>query len=84
MPLADFFSILLRRLLRQDVERRLVGLAVEVCEQGVVEECVVGGGCHKQGHAGAEFQVVRVGEDLLSAASFHIQNRLGTFPASLT
>ena len=66
----------LRLLLRQEVERQLVGLAVEVFEQGVFEDGVVGGGGHKQGHAGAEFEMVGIAEDLLSAAPFHIQNKL--------
>ncbi len=68
----------------QDVYRQLVGLAIEVLEQGVFEERVVGGGYHKQGHAGAEFQVVGVGEDLLSAASLYIQDKLRAFSESGT
>ncbi len=77
-PLADFFSILLTRLLCQDVESHLVGLAVEVFEQGVVEEGVVGGSGQKQGHAGPEFQVVWIAEDLLRIAPIHIKNKLRT------
>jgi hypothetical protein len=57
----------------------LVRLAVEVFEQGGFEESVVGGGGHEQGHAGSEFQIVRVAENLLSAASLYIQNKLRTF-----
>ena len=84
MPLADFFSILLKRLLCQDVERRLVGLAVEVCQQGVVEEGVVGGNRQKQGHAGPEFEIVGISEDLLSAASIHVEHKLRTGSESRT
>jgi hypothetical protein len=69
----------LKRLLCQEIQRQLVGFAVEVCEQRVVEEGVVGGNRQKQGYAGPEFQMVGIAEDLLSAASFHIQNKLGTF-----
>lgn len=69
----------LRMVVCQDVEGLLVELAVEVFVQSVFEECVVGSSGQKQGHARPEFQVVGVGEDFLSAASFHIQNKLGTF-----
>ena len=62
----------------QDVHRQLVGLAVEVFEQSGFEEGVVGGSSQKHGHAGAEFQIVRVGEDLLSAAPLHIEHKLRT------
>ena len=41
--LQDLARILSPALPRQDIQRQLVGLAVEVCEQGVVEEGVVGG-----------------------------------------
>jgi hypothetical protein len=68
----------------EDVEGQLVWLAVEVFVQGVLEESVVGGSHQKQGHAGSEFQIVRVGEDLLSAAPLYIQNKLGTFSESVT
>lgn len=69
----------LRRLLCQEVERQLVGLAVEVFEQGVFEDGVVGGRGQKQSHAGAEFEMVRISEDLFSAVAFHIKNKLRTF-----
>ena len=65
--------------MRQKIERQLVGLAVEILEQGGVEEGVVGGRGQKQGQAGAEFEIVGIVEDLLSATSFHIQNKLRTF-----
>ena len=77
-PLADFFSILLTRLLCQDVESQLVTLAVEVFEQGVFEEGVIRSRGHEQGHAGPEFQIVGVGEDLLSATTVHIKHKLRT------
>ena len=44
----------------QDVHRQLVGLAVEVFEQGVFVECVVGGSGHESSHAGPEFEIVGV------------------------
>jgi len=69
---------------RQDIQRQLVGLAVEVFEQGVFEEGVVGGSSQKQGHAGPEFQIVGVGEDLFSVTTLYIQDKLGTFSESLT
>ena len=83
-PAEWFLSILsaLKRLLCQDIESRLAGLAVEVFEQGVMEDGVVGGSSQKQGHAGPEFQVVGVGKDRFSDASFHIQNKLGAFSES--
>lgn len=68
----------------EEIEGQWVGLAVEVFEQGVLEHLVVGRRGHEQGHAGAEFQVVGVGEDLFSAAPGHIQNELGTFAKALT
>ena len=68
----------------QKVEGELVGLAVEVFEQGGFEEGVVGGNGRKQGHAGAEFQVVGIAEDLLSATSFYIENKLRAFAESGT
>ncbi len=74
----------LRMVLCQDVERRLVRLAVEVFVQSVFEEGVVESRAHKQGHAGSEFQMVWIGKDLLSAAPLHIQNKLGTLSESLT
>jgi len=77
-PLADFFSILLTRLLCQDVESHLIRLVVEVCEQGGFEDGVVGDSRQKQGHAGPEFQIVGVGEDLLSATTVHIKHKLRT------
>lgn len=39
----------------QEVEGQGVRLAVEVLEQGVFENLVVGGCGHEQGHAGPEF-----------------------------
>ena len=69
----------LNRLLCQDVERQLVRLAVEVFEQGVFEECVVGGSGQKQGHAGPEFEIVGISKDLLSAMAVHVEDKLGTF-----
>lgn len=80
----DVFVILIRRLLRQDVESQLVGYAVEVFVQGVLEEGVIDGSGLKQGHAGAEFQMVRVGEDLFSTSPTYIQHKLRTFSESLT
>ena len=71
-------------LLCQDIQRHLVGFAVEVLEQGVFEEGVVGGGSHEQGHAGAEFEMVGVGEDLVGATNVHIEDKLRTFSESLT
>jgi hypothetical protein len=68
----------------QDVDRQLVRLAVEVFEQSIFEEGVVGGSSQKQGHAGAEFQIVWVGEDPGSATSLYIQNKLRTLSESLT
>lgn len=65
-------------LLRQEIQRQVVGLAGEVCEQGIFENGVVGGSCQKQGHAGPEFEMVRISEDLLSAATVHIENQLCT------
>lgn len=62
----------LRMVVCQDVERQLVRLAVEVFVQSVFEEGVVESRAHKQGHAGSEFQMVRVGEDLFSAAPIHV------------
>jgi|CXWL01.1.fsa_nt_gi hypothetical protein len=53
-------------------------LAVEVCEQGVVEDGVVGGSSQKQSHAGPESQIVGVGEDLVSATTVRGENKLGT------
>ena len=63
---------------------QLVGLAVEVFEQDIVEEDIVVGSCRKQGHAGAEFEIVGIAEDLHSAASFHIQDKLRAFSESWT
>jgi hypothetical protein len=74
----------LRMVVCQDVERRLVRLAVEVLEQGIFENGVVESRAHKQGHAGSEFQIAWIGKDLLSAAPLHIQNKLGTLSESLT
>lgn len=68
----------LGRLLREDVEGLWVGLAVEVFVQGGFEEAVVGGGGREQGHAGSEFQIVRVGEDLVSTTPLHVENKLST------
>lgn len=62
----------------QDVESQLVGLAVEVFEQGVVEEGVVGGSSQKQGHAGPEFEMVGISENLFCTAPIHIKNKLRT------
>ena len=71
-------------LLCQEVEGQLVGLAVEVFEQGRFEEGVVCRSGRKQGHAGAEFEIVGRAEDLLSAAPFHIKHQLGAFAESGT
>ncbi len=68
----------LKRLLCQDVERQLVGLAVEVFEQGVFEDGVVGGSGQKQGHAGPEFEIVGISEDLFSATTVHVEHKLRT------
>ncbi len=73
----------LRTVVCQDVERRLVRLAVEVFVQSVFEEGVVESRAHKQGHAGSEFQMVRAGEDLFNGAAIHVQDQLGTFTKSL-
>lgn len=67
-----------RSLLCQDVEGLLVGLAVEVLEQGVPKESVVGRGGHEQGHAGSELEMVGIAEDLLSAATVHVEHKLRT------
>ena len=69
----------LTRLLGQNVDGQLIGLAVEVCDQGVFEQPVVGGGSEKQGHAGPEFEMVGMAEDLFSTAPVHIKNKLCTF-----
>ena len=74
----------LKCLLCQDIESHLVRPAVEVLEQGIFEERVVGSRAHKQGHAGAEFQIVGIGEDLLNGATLYVQNKLGTFSESGT
>ena len=71
-------------LLCQKVEGELVGLAVEVFEQGGFEEGVVGGSGQKQGHAGAEFEIVGIAEYLLSAAPFHIKHHLRALAESGT
>ncbi len=68
----------------QDINRQLVGLAVEVLEQGICEDCVVGGCHHKQSQAGPEFQIVGIAEDLFSAVAVHIQDKLRTFAESGT
>ncbi len=70
MPPGQSATHSLGPLLCQEIQRQLVGLAGEVLEQGVVEDGVVGGSSQKQGHAGPEFQVVGVGEDLFSARPF--------------
>lgn len=62
----------------QEIEGQCVGLAVEVLEQGVLENLVVGGRGHEQGHAGAEFKIVGGGEDLFSATTVHIEDKLRT------
>ncbi len=62
----------------QDIQRQLVGLAVEVFEQCVVEDGVVGGSSQKQGHAGPEFEMVGIAEDLLCATTIHVENKLRT------
>ena len=74
----------LKCLLCQDIESHLVRPAVEVLEQGIFEERVVGSRAHKQGHAGAEFQIVGIAEDFVSAATLHVQDKLGTFSKSGT
>ncbi len=74
----------LKCLLCQEIESHLVRPAVEVLEQRVFEDSVIGGSGQKQGHAGAEFQIVGIGEDLSNGASFHVQNKLGTFSKSGT
>lgn len=68
----------LRRLLCQEIQRQLVGLAVEEFEEGVVEDSVVGGSSQKQGHAGPEFEMVGISENLLSTATIHLQHKLRT------
>lgn len=68
----------------QDVHCLLVGLAVEVLEQGVLKDLVVSRSGHEQGHAGSEFQVVGLAEDLVSAAAVHVENQLRPFSESLT
>ena len=68
----------LKRLLCQNIQRQLVGLAVEVFEQGIFEDGVVGGSGQKQGHAGPEFEIVGISEDLVSAATVHIEDKLRT------
>jgi hypothetical protein len=67
MPRGQSATHSLGPLLCQDVQRQVVGLAVEVFEQGIFEDAVVGGSSQKQGHAGPEFEVVGISEDLLSA-----------------
>jgi hypothetical protein len=76
--LQDLARILSPALPRQEIERQGVGLAVEVFEQGVVEDGVVGGSRQKQGHAGPEFQVVGISKDILSIATVHVENKLRT------
>jgi hypothetical protein len=68
----------LRPVMGQDIQCELVGLAVEVFEQGVFEEGVVGGSGQKQGHAGPEFEMVGISEDLFSAATVHVEHKLRT------
>ena len=68
----------------QDIQRELVGLAVEVFEQGSFEDGVVGGSSQKQGPARPEFEMVGVGENFFSAVPIHIENKLRTFSKSLT
>ena len=65
--------------MREKIERQGVGLAVEIFEQGIVENLVVGGRGHEQGQAGSEFQMVRIAEDLFSVAPFHVDDKLRTF-----
>ena len=65
--------------MREKIERQGVGLAVEIFEQGIVENLVVGGRGHEQGQAGSEFQIVRIREDLFSAAPVHVEGKLRTF-----
>lgn len=69
-------KVQLRLLLCQDIESHLVWFAIEVFEKGVLENLVVGGSSHEQGHAGPEFQIVGVGEDLFSASTIHVENKL--------
>lgn len=71
-------------LLCQDGKGQLIGLAVEVFEQGRFEEGVVGSSSQKQGHAGAEFQIIWGREDLFSAVTIHAEDKLRTFSESLT
>lgn len=66
-------------ILRKEVQRQLVGFVVGVLEQGVFEDCVVGGRGHEQGHAGPEFKIVGITEDLFSAAPVYVENKLRTF-----
>lgn len=80
----DIFVTLLRRLLCEEVERRLVRMAVEVFLQGRFEEGIVAGCSQEQGHAGSEFEIVWISEDLFSAAPLYISNKLRTFSESLT
>jgi hypothetical protein len=47
-------------LLCQEVDCRLLGLAVGVLEQGGFEDGVVGGRGHEQGQAGPEFEMVGI------------------------
>lgn len=46
----------------QKVERQLVGLAVEVLEQGVIEHLVARSRVHKHGRRGPEFEMVGITE----------------------
>ena len=65
-------------MLSQEIERQLIGFAVAVLEQGVVEDAVVGASGQKQGHAGPEFEMVRISEDLFSAPTVHVEYKLRT------
>jgi len=65
--------------MRQEIEGQCVGLAVEILEKGIFENLVIRGRGHEQGHAGAEFQMVRMAEYLFSAAPFHVDDKLRTF-----
>lgn len=56
----------------------MVGLAIEVCEQGVFEDGVVGGSSQKQGHAGPEFEMVGISEDIFRTVTVHVENQLRT------
>ena len=56
----------------------MVRLAVEVLEETGFEESVVGGSSQKQGHAGPEFKIVGIAEDLLSATTVHVEDKLRT------